>query len=102
LATPAASAVLVAVMLVAAVSVHSKNGFFIQEGGYEYTLVIGAVALSVTFMGPGPLSLDWRLGFELAGPFWGLGAFAVGLAGGAFRLLRRRAPARAHTSRQAA
>jgi len=102
LATPAASAVLIAVMLVAAVSVHSKNGFFIQKGGYEYTLVIGAAALSVTFTGPGPLSLDSHLGLELAGPLWGLGALAVGLAGGAFRLLRRRVPEPAQASHQAA
>ena len=102
LATPAASAVLVAVMLLPAVSVHSKNGFFIQEGGYEYTLIIGATALSVTFTGPEPLSLDSHLGLELAGPLWGLGALAVGLAGGAFRLLRRRVPAPAPASHQVA
>src|SRR5439155_1475112 len=43
--TPAAAATVVAVMLVAAVSAHIKNGFFAHNGGYEYTLVLGAVAL---------------------------------------------------------
>src|SRR5882672_9868046 len=43
--TPAAAAALVAVMVVAAVSVHIKKGFFAQSGGYEYTLVLGGAAL---------------------------------------------------------
>src|SRR5580704_2036608 len=33
--TPAAVAILVSVMLVAAVSVHVKQGFFLTNGGYE-------------------------------------------------------------------
>src|SRR5258706_747397 len=46
LLTPAAGAALVAVMLVAAVSVHIKGGFFAPGGGYEYTLVLGGAALA--------------------------------------------------------
>ena len=36
-ATPLAATLGVSVMMVAAVSVHWRNGFFITEGGYEFT-----------------------------------------------------------------
>ena len=42
----AAAAVLFSVMLVAALSVHVKKGFFITSGEYEYTLVLGIAALT--------------------------------------------------------
>src|SRR4029453_13407727 len=38
--TPAAAAAVLAVMLVAAVSVHLKAGYFAHTGGYEYALVL--------------------------------------------------------------
>ena len=88
--TPAAAAALVAVMLVAAVSVHIKNGFFAQSGGYEYTLLLGGAALALAFTGPGALSLDQALGISRSGEAWGLAALAAGLIGGAVPLLTRR------------
>jgi len=88
--TPAAAAALVAVMLVAAVSVHMKNGFFAQSGGYEYTLVLGGAALALAFTGPGALSLDRALGISWSGETWGLAALAAGLVGGAVPLLARK------------
>jgi len=92
--TPAAAATVVAVMLVAAVSAHIKNGFFAHNGGYEYTLVLGAAALALAFTGPGALSLDRALGIDWSGEIWGLAALAVGLIGGAVPLLSRKtAPA---------
>jgi len=92
--TPAAAATVVAVMLVAAVSVHLKNGFFAPSGGYEYTLVLGAAALALAFTGPGVLSLDHALGIARSGGISGLAALAAGLIGGAVPLLARRtAPA---------
>src|SRR5260370_7141913 len=75
LLTPVASALLLSVMLVATVTVHIKKGFFAQNGGYEYTLVLGMAALSVAFTGPGALSLDALVGLDvmighpLRGPF---------------------------------
>jgi putative oxidoreductase len=99
--TPAAAAVLVAVMLVAAVGVHLKGGFFAQNSGYEYTLVLGAAALALAFTGPGAISLDHALGIAWSGPKWGLGALAAGLVGGAVPLIARRvpeAPAAPHTA----
>jgi putative oxidoreductase len=92
--TPAAAAVLVAVMLVAALGVHLKAGFFAQGGGYEYALVLGAVALALAFTGPGALSVDRALGLDLSGAPWGLAALAAGALGGAVPLVTRR-PAQA-------
>jgi DNA-binding MarR family transcriptional regulator len=84
-----------AVMLVAALSVHVKHGFFSATGGYEYNLVIGVAALSVAFTDPGGLSMDALLGRALSGPLWGIAALTIGLVGGAIQLAQRRpAPAR--------
>ena len=92
-ATPVAAALIVAVMLVATVSVHLKHGFFNQAQGYEYPLVLATAAIAVAFAGPGPVSLDAALGINAAGAGWGIGALAVGLVGGIGQLVQRRAPA---------
>jgi putative oxidoreductase len=92
LLTPAAAAAFVAVMVVAAVSVHFKGGFFAQNGGYEYTLVLGAAALALAFTGPGAISLDRALGIAWSGERWGLGALAAGLVGAAVPLIARKGP----------
>jgi putative oxidoreductase len=90
LATPAAAALVLAVMLVAGVSAHLKQGFFLPSG-YEYTLVLGLSALSLAFIGPGPLSLDGLLGASWVGTPWGLAALLTGLAAGGVQLARRQA-----------
>jgi len=99
--TPAAAAAVVAVMSVAAVSVHLKNGFFVQDGGFEYTLVLGGAALALAFTGPGALSLDRALGIAWSGETWGLVALGAGLIGGAVTLLARKT-ARLSTAQDAA
>lgn len=81
--TPFAVAGAVAVMLVAILVVHAPKGFWGQNGGYEYPLVIAAVAIGLAFVGPGAISLDAALGLALEGWGWGIGAAAAGLAGGA-------------------
>ena len=53
LLTPLAAALSLSVMVVAAVSVHMKNGFFITKNGVEYNLVFGVAALTLAFTGPG-------------------------------------------------
>ncbi len=96
LATPAAAAVSFGVMLVAGVAVHLKNGFFLAKSGYEYTLVLGAAALSLAFTGAGRFSLDALLGLERGGAAWGLAALVAGLVGaGVQLLLRKTAPSAA-------
>src|SRR5262245_19281101 len=92
--TPAAAAVLIAVMLVAALGVHLRAGFFAQQGGIEYTVVLGAVARSLACTGPGAFSLDRALGRSASGATWGLAALVAGIVGGAGPLVARRAALR--------
>ena len=93
LATPLAATLIISVMFVAVATVHVKNGYFNHNQGYEYNLLLTAVALAVTSSGAGPLSLDAALGLRDAGPLWGLGALVAGLIGGVVQLATRRAPA---------
>lgn len=90
LLTPIGASIFVAVMLVAAIGVHAKNGFFITSGGFEYNLVLGVGGLALAFTGPGLLSLDALLGLPLSGSVWGTAALLVGLAGGGLQLASRR------------
>ena len=90
LLTPLAAAAFISVMFVATVSVHLPKGFFIQKGGFEYTLALAVGALAVAFTGPGGISADAALGIDWSGPFWGAAALAVGLVGGGLQLMARR------------
>jgi putative oxidoreductase len=101
LLTPAASAVVVAVMVVAAVIAHLKNGFFVQNGGYEHTLLLAVAGATLAFTGPGTLSLDHAFGIHWSGGSWGLIAVAIGLVGGALPLLGRKAAPASATQRAA-
>ncbi|HMV82702.1 MAG TPA: DoxX family protein [Blastocatellia bacterium] len=47
------------VMGVALVGVHWKNGFFLTSGGYEYTLALLAMALTLVIAGGGNGSVDY-------------------------------------------
>lgn len=91
--TPLAAALIASVMVVAAATVHWKNGFFITSGGYEFNLVIGVAALTVAFTGPGSLSLDSLAGFAPAGPAWGIGATVVAVLGAIGQLAQRQVSA---------
>ena len=91
LLTPAASAALIGVMSQAVRTVHLEKGFFVTEGGYEYNLILGASAFMLADAGPGPISLDEKLGLRLSGPVVALAALGAGLAGP--KLLERLAPA---------
>lgn len=46
------------VALVALVTVHLPNGFFIANGGYEFILLLLAACISLMVTGPGRWSLD--------------------------------------------
>ena len=94
LATPAAVAVVVSVMLVAAVTAHNGKGFFAQKGGYEYAFVLAVAALTLAFTGPGSLSIDALVGFSWSGISCGIAALLAGLVGGGTALLEwRKTPA---------
>jgi putative oxidoreductase len=65
LATRAAAALVAGLMAVALVHVHLPKGFFWTEGGYEYPLLWGIVALSFVIRGGGRFSLDALIGREI-------------------------------------
>lgn len=50
------------VAIVAFFTVHVKNGFFIQGGGYEFIILIFAAAFSLMMTGAGKYSLDAKMG----------------------------------------
>jgi len=81
--------------VVAGVSAHLKQGFFLMKGGYEYTLLLGLAGLSVAFTGPGRFSVDALLSFGLGELHWGLLALAAGVVAGGIQLAARRRPAAA-------
>jgi putative oxidoreductase len=72
LLTPLAAAFVLGAMVIAGVTVHRRNGFFVFRDGYEYVLLIGVVCAVIGLLGPGGASVDRLLGVEVAG--------AVGLA----------------------
>jgi putative oxidoreductase len=95
LLTPLAAAALIAVMVVAIVTVHAKNGVWVSDNGFEYNLVLATAAFAVAAIGAGDWSLDNALGLDIAGAGWGLAALGAGLVGalgaiGSGRLASRR------------
>jgi putative oxidoreductase len=89
---PIGPALMVAVMIVAAVSVHWEHGLFAGSNGIEVPLLYGAGAAALALTGPGLYSLDAALG--LAGtwtPALDEIVLAIGIAGGILSLLVRRA-----------
>ena len=85
LATPAAGAAAAGAMAGAS-AVHAPNGFFNQEGGFEYAATLGLTAAGLAVTGPGRLSLDHVLGHS-ANRSWMLpAAFAATAAATAVTL----------------
>lgn len=93
LLTPVPAAGFVALMLVAAWTVHRANGFFIVKEGWEYNLVLAVAAVALAATGAGRYSLDYALfsgtGFyDLLHGWWGFViAVVLGLAGGIGQLV---------------
>jgi putative oxidoreductase len=56
-----AAKILSFVALVALVTVHAKNGFFLSTGGYEFILLLLAASIAVMVMGPGAWSVDYKV-----------------------------------------
>jgi putative oxidoreductase len=84
LLTPLAAAAIIALMVVAAWTVHRKNGFFIVGNGWEYNFILAIVAVGVAVIGPGTFSLDDAIGLHALDDGWPglLIAAGAGLGGG--------------------
>jgi putative oxidoreductase len=98
LLTPAAAAGVIGVMTVA-VTVKIPVGFWSQDGGFEYPLLLALIAAAVALTGPGQLSLDAVLG--IAG-WWGwpvaTGAVTLGVVAALVMRVALHHPERAQTA----
>ena len=91
---PIGPALMIAVMLVAAISVHWANGLFATSNGIELPLLYATGAFGLALVGPGPYSLDALLGITSAwtpGITWAV--LGVGVVGGLANLVVRHRPA---------
>ena len=96
---PVGPALVLSVMIVAAVSVHLKNGVFATSNGIEVPLLYGAAAVALALTGPGRYSHDPLL--DLASvwtPPLAWTALGIGIAAGAATLAIRRGPASARVA----
>jgi putative oxidoreductase len=90
---PVGPALILAVMLVASISVHWRNGLFAATNGVEVPLLYATAVVGVALIGFGTFSVDAALGLAT---IWtpaliGL-ALAVGVIGGLANLLLRKKP----------
>ena len=88
--TPFGAALVIATMIVAIITVHLQNGFFVSNGGYEFNLAIIIVALFLAIAGPGEWSLDNAVDLDLFGLGWGLIALVLAAVGAAGALSGRK------------
>jgi putative oxidoreductase len=90
---PVGPALILAVMLVASISVHWRNGVFATTNGVEVPLLYATVAVGIALIGFGIYSLDAALGLV---EFWTPGliglALVAGVIGGILNLLLRKRP----------
>jgi len=90
---PIGPAIILSVMIVAAVTVHWKNGVFVTSNGIEVPLLYATASVALALTGPGRFSVDALLGLT---PVWTpaivVGALVVGVAAAAVNLALRRTP----------
>jgi putative oxidoreductase len=86
---PIGPALMLSVMIVAAISVHWKNGLFAQNGGIEVPLLYSTTAVALALTGFGPFSLDAVLGLA-SGPVVTVAVLVAGVAGAFLNLALRR------------
>lgn len=90
LATPLAAAGVVATMFTAYWTVHRFAGFFVYsrpDEGYEYVVTLTVLAAAIAVLGPGAVSLDAVLGWEVQLAGWTGGLVVLGgLAAGAVQV----------------
>lgn len=88
LGTPVAAGALIALMTVAIVTVHRKNGFFVFRPGQgiEYCLVVALCSAVLAAMGPGRWSLDYAIGWHHSRLLGLVIALVLGLGGAGLQL----------------
>lgn len=87
---PVGPAILLAVMIVAAVSVHWQNGLFALTNGIELPLLYATGAAALALTGPGAYSLDTALGLtRVWTPTITWAALGIGVLGGIGSLAMR-------------
>jgi len=90
---PVGPAIMLAVMVVAAISVHWQGGLFATSNGVEIPLLYATAAVGLALAGPGRYSLDALLGISSAWtPTLIWTALVVGVVGGLANLALRRRP----------
>lgn len=100
LLTPIAAVLIIAVMLMAIIKVHWKNGIWNTNRGFELNLTYLTVAAVIGFGGPGIYSLDYALGIVYPILTTFLIALAVVVLGVAVGLASRDIMARTSGSRK--
>src|SRR5260221_4526310 len=63
--TPLGAAGILGAMAMATFKGHWKNGFWLNKGGYEYSLVLLIVSIAIGLIGPGSYALDTLFGINL-------------------------------------
>jgi putative oxidoreductase len=63
--TPLGAAGIFGAMAMATFKSHWKNGFWLNKGGYEYSLILMIASITIGLMGPGNYSLDTLFGIHL-------------------------------------
>src|SRR6266851_2318036 len=63
--TPLGAAGIFGAMFMATFKSHWKNGFWLNKGGYEYSLMLLVVSIALGLIGPGSYSLDTLFGINL-------------------------------------
>lgn len=88
---PAGPAMMLSVMVVAAISMHWKQGLFASANGIEVPLLYASAGVALALTGPGQFSLDTLLGWS---GWWNTTlistALVLAIAGGVGSLLLRR------------
>jgi len=87
--TPAAGSIAAGTM-VAASSVHTPNGFFSANGGYELPALLGLSAAALSLTGPGDWSLDRLAGHRLNRPWMAVAGLLTSTAASLLVVRHRR------------
>ena len=93
---PLGPAMIIAIMIVAAATVHWQHGLFASNNGIEVPLLYGAGVAAIALIGNGAYSVDALLGLSWPAEVIWI-ALALGVIGGFANLaIRKTAPAEAH------